>query len=323
MKRIAEVLEFEVTEEFQGSRLDLFLSRVYPELSRTYLKKLIGEGLVYVEGEEVRKPSRKVKGGERVVLQVPEPEPLEVKPENIPIEILYEDRDVAVVVKPCGLVVHPSPGHTSGTLVNALLYHLKDLSSIGGRERPGIVHRLDKETAGLMVIAKNDEAHRHLVSQFASRRTEKLYRVLVQGVVGRDNFTVELPVGRHPVHRKKFSALTGRGKPAKSEFWTLERFTGAGVTLLRARIYTGRTHQIRVHLSAVGHPVLGDRVYGFRRRALPPRLNSLMGGCNMLVAYRLGFLHPKSGRYVVFEIEDPEPFRGVLHSLRELEGSLR
>jgi len=323
MRKITEILEFEVAEESQGSRLDLFLSRVYPELSRTYLKKLIREGLVYVEGEVVRKPSRRVRGGEKVVLQVPEPEPLEVKPENIPIEILYEDRDIAVVVKPCGLVVHPSPGHTSGTLVNALLYHLRNLSSIGGRERPGIVHRLDRETAGLMVIAKNDEAHRHLISQFAARRTEKLYRVLVQGLVDKDNFTVELPVGRHPVHRKKFSALTGRGRPAKSEFWTLERFAGTKVTLLRARIYTGRTHQIRVHLSAMGHPVLGDSVYGFKGRNLPLQLRRLMGECNMLVAYRLGFLHPGSGKYVVFEIEDPLPFRDVLSGLRELEGSLR
>jgi len=322
MKRIAETLEFEVSEEHQGRRLDLFLSIAYPELSRSYLKRLVEEGFVCVEGDVVRKPSRKVRRGERVTLSVPEPEPLEAEPEEIPLEIVYEDEDIAVVIKPCGLVVHPSPGHTSGTLVNALLYHLKSLSSIGGRERPGIVHRLDRETAGLMVVAKNDAAHRGLVEQFARRETEKLYRVLVQGLVEEEHFTVELPIGRHPVSRKRFSALREGGKPARSEFWVLERFRSVEVTLLRARIYTGRTHQIRVHLSARGHPVLGDRVYGFKRKRLPQDLTELMGECNMLVAFRLGFSHPRSGERLVFEIEDPEPFRSVLRRLRELKGSL-
>ncbi len=322
MRRITETLEFEVSGDQEGRRLDLFLSTAYPELSRSYLKRLIEEGFVRVGGEVVRKPSRRVRRGETVLLSVPEPEPVEVKPEDIPIEILYEDRDLAVVVKPCGLVVHPSPGHASGTLVNALLFHLRDLSSVGGRERPGIVHRLDRETAGLMVVAKNDTAHRSLVEQFARRRTEKLYRVIVQGLVERPHFTVELPIGRHPTARKKFTALREGGRSAKSEFWVLERFSSTETTLLRARIYTGRTHQIRVHLSAGGHPVLGDRVYGFRGRRLPPDLLELMGECNMLVAYRLGFFHPGSGEWLTFEIEDPEPFRSVLEKLRELEGTL-
>ncbi len=319
MRRITETLEFKVLEE--GKRLDQFLSDAYPEFSRSYLKKLIEEGYVYVNGSR-KKPSYRVKVGDVILLNIPETEALEVSPEDIPVEILYEDRDIAVVVKPCGLVVHPSPGYTSGTLVNALLFHIKDLSYVGGVERPGIVHRLDKETAGLMVIAKNDFAHRRISEQFVERLTEKYYRVLVKGLVEKDHDVIELPVGRHPLHRKKFSVLPNRGKPAKSEFWVLERFKGLEVTLLRVRIYTGRTHQIRVHLSAIGHPVLGDRVYGFKRSSLPREINDLMGDCNMLVAYRLGFYHPTTGRWMDFEIEDPKPFRNVLLKVRELEGSL-
>ena len=321
MKRTAETLEFTVSEEQAGERLDTFLARAYPELSRSYIKRLIEDGFALVEGK-ARKPSYKVKERDRVTLSVPEPEPLEVKPEDIPIEVVYEDRDVVVIVKPCGLVVHPSPGYTSGTLVNALLYHIKDLSSIGGVERPGIVHRLDKETAGLMVVAKNDTAHRSLVEQFASRRTEKLYRALVKGVVKEEHGILELPIGRHPFHRKKFSTSSPRSKPAKSEFWVLERFPRLELTLLKVKIYTGRTHQIRVHLSSIGHPIVGDTTYGFKKSSVPEVINRLLGECNMLVAYRLGFCHPSSGRWLEFEINDPEPFRSVLKKVKELEGSL-
>jgi len=319
MKRIAESLEFEVRED---QRLDTFLSRAYPDLSRSYIKKLIEQGFVYVNGEEAKKPSRKVKKGDRVILNVPEPEPLEIKPENIPIDIIYEDEDIAVVFKPCGLVVHPSPGYTSGTLVNALLYHLRDLSSIGGFERPGIVHRLDRETMGVMVVAKNDTAHRKLSEAFAERRTEKLYRAIVKGVPQKDHGVIELPIGRHPVYRKKFSVFSQSPRPAKTEFWVLERFPRLGVSLLKVKIFTGRTHQIRVHLSSLGFPVLGDRTYGFKRSSVPEEINELMGECNMLLAYRLGFPHPRTGEWIVFEIEDPEPFRSVLERIRELEHPL-
>ena len=322
MRRIAETLEFRVPSEGEGRRLDRFLSEAYPELSRTYIKKLIETGFVLVNSEEVRKPSRKLKAGDVVLLSVPEPEPLKVEPEDIPIDIIYEDRDLVVLIKPCGLVVHPSPGYTSGTLVNALLYHVKELSSIGGVERPGIVHRLDKETAGLMVVAKTDPAHRSLVEQFARRKTEKLYRVLVKGIVEKDHGMIELPIGRHPIHRKKFSVFSGNSKPAKSEFWVLERFEKTEITLLKVKIYTGRTHQIRVHLSSIGHTILGDRTYGFKTSSVPRELLDLMGECNMLVAYKLGFYHPSSGERMEFEIEDPEPFRRVLKKIRELEGSL-
>ena len=323
MKKIAEVLEFEVSGESPGMRLDQFLSHSYREFSRTYIKRLIEEGFVFVNSREVRKPSYRVKKGDRVVLHIPEPEPVTIEPENIPLQILYQDEEIAVIVKPCGLVVHPSPGHTSGTLVNALLYHLGNLSSEGGLERAGIVHRLDKETSGLMVVAKTDRAHRELTNQFARRQTLKLYRALVSGVVERDHFKIDAPIGRHPVDRKKFTVHGVAGRYARTEALVLERFEKIGVSLLKLRIYTGRTHQIRVHLSSIGHPVLGDGTYGFKKRSFPRELIELMGECNMLVAYRLGFRHPAKEQWLEFEIDDPEPFSTVLAKIRELNSSLR
>ncbi len=318
MKRIREVLEFEA---HSVERLDTFLSKAYPEFSRSYIKKLIEEGLVTVN-EQKRKPSYKVKEGDIVRLFVPEPEPIEVKPEDIPVEVIYEDKDLAVIIKPCGLVVHPSPGYTSGTLVNALLFHIKDLSSIGGVERPGIVHRLDKETAGLMVVAKNDKAHKELTKQFSERKTEKLYKALVVGSVEKEYGMIDKPIGRHPVDRKKFSTSAERGKPAKTEFWVLERFKNLNLTLLKVKIHTGRTHQIRVHLSSLGHPIVGDRTYGFKRTSVPQEILGILGQCNMLIAYRLGFFHPSTGEWKLFEIEEPQPFRSVMEKVRELENTL-
>ncbi len=315
MRKIRETLNFSVSEELSGSRLDLFLSRSYPELSRSYIKRLIEEGYVLVNGKETLKPSRKVRVGEEVSLSVPEPESLEVRPENIPLDILYEDKDIAVLVKPCGLVVHPSPGYTTGTLVNALLYHLNSLSSVGGTERPGIVHRLDKDTAGLMVIAKSDIAHRRLVAQFQSREVNKLYMALVKGIPKQEHGIIDAPIGRHPTDRKKFKA--GEGKEAITEFWVEEKYDAFGVSLLKVKIYTGRTHQIRVHLSSLGLPILGDITYGYKRSSLPEKLNRAMGECNMLVAYKLGFLHPTVGRWMEFEIAPPEPFGSVLRLLKE------
>ncbi len=319
MRKIAEVLEFYVSEG--GERLDRFLSRAYPEFSRTYIKKLIEEGFVCVEDDRSPKPSRKVREGERVILEVPEPVSVEVEPEAIPLDILYEDEHIAVISKPCGLVVHPSPGYTSGTLVNALLYHIRDLSSIGGQQRPGIVHRLDRETAGVMVVAKNDHAHKELSSQFACRKVEKVYKAVVKGNPPRDNMVIDKPIGRHPVDRKKFSVRSISSKPARTEFWVMERFPGTSTALLKVQIYTGRTHQIRVHLSSLGYPVVGDRTYGFKKSSLPPEPLRILGECNMLVAVRLSFFHPVSGERMSFEIEDPEPFRSVLTEIRKLEGS--
>ncbi|WP_461830034.1 RluA family pseudouridine synthase [Aquifex sp.] len=316
-RKISDVLSFLSSES--GKRLDKFLSENYKEFSRSYIKKLIEEGFVLVNDEVVKKPSRKLREGDRITLLVPEPEELKVEPENIPIDILYEDKDIAVIVKPCGLVVHPSPGYTSGTLVNALLYHIKDLSSIGGVERPGIVHRLDRETAGVMVIAKNDVAHRELVKQFQERKTEKLYKVLVKGLVKKDYGIIDTPIGRHPYDRKRFS-VREEGKEALTEYWVLKRYERFEITLLKVKIHTGRTHQIRVHFSSIGHPVLGDTTYGFKRTSVPKELLEIMGECNMLVAYHLGFYHPTTGEWLTFEIEEPETFRSV-HAWLEANSS--
>ncbi len=322
MKRIEETLEFRVLPHQKDLRIDRFLALTYPELSRSYLKRLIEDGFVLVNGAEARKPSRKVREGEVVTLLVPASEPLEVKPEKIPLEVIYEDEDIAVIVKPCGLVVHPSPGYTSGTLVNALLYHIGDLSSEGGVQRPGIVHRLDKATAGLMVVAKNDHAHRNLSEQFAKRDVYKVYRALVFGIPREDHMLIDMPLGRHPYDRKKFKVSGINSREALTEYWVLEAFEALSVSLLKVRIYTGRTHQIRVHLSSIGHPVLGDRVYGFKGRGIPRNVLRLIGECNMLVATELAFRHPSGGKAMEFSIGDPEPFGTVLQEIRDLNGSL-
>ncbi len=317
-KRILESLSFEFNESFEGLRLDQFLAKVYPDFSRSYHQRLIEEGYVFVDGLEVRKPSKRLRKGSLITLLIPEPEPIDVPAENIPIDIVYEDEEVLVLVKPCGLVVHPSPGYTSGTLVNALLYHVKKLSSIGGVERPGIVHRLDKNTMGLMVVAKSDVAHRSLTEQFKERRVEKLYKALVKGLPDWEYKSIEAPIGRHAFDRKRF-AIREEGKPAKSEVWVLKRFPRQGISLLKVKIHTGRTHQIRVHLSHLGFPILGDITYGFKRSSVDKKLLETMGDCHMLFSYHLAFEHPTKGQKLSFEIEDPEPFRSTLALIEKLE----
>jgi 23S rRNA pseudouridine1911/1915/1917 synthase len=312
VRGVQEILEFLVEEE---DRLDRFLARSYPDFSRNYLQRLIEEGYVLVENQVITKPSKRLKPGEKVLLLVPEPEPLEILPENIPIRIVYEDAHLLVVVKLCGMVVHPSPGYTTGTLVNALLYHVKDLSSIGGVERPGIVHRLDKDTMGLMVVAKSDQVHRSLAEQFKERKVFKLYRAIVQGIVSWEHKVMESNIGRHPIDRKKFAIVEG-GKYAKSEFFVKERFPKYDATLLEVRLHTGRTHQIRVHVSALGHPILGDRTYGFKPASVSKEILDLMGNCHMLLSYKLGFSHPVDNKWLEFEVEDVEPFSKVLNYLR-------
>jgi ribosomal large subunit pseudouridine synthase D (EC 5.4.99.-) len=313
-RRIQEVVEFEVKEP---ARLDKFLTKAYPEFSRSYFQKLIEEGYVLIDDELVLKPSKKLKEGQRVVLLIPEPEKLEVLPENIPLDIIYEDESLLVIVKPCGMVVHPSPGHTSGTLVNALLYHIKDLSSVGGVERPGIVHRLDKDTMGLMVVAKRDDVHKSLSEQFKERRVLKLYRAIVQGVVSWNYKLVETNLGRHPIDRKRFTVVEEGGKYAKSEFFVKERFPRHNATLLEVKIHTGRTHQIRVHASSLGHPILGDKTYGFKSQSFPKKLVEMLKNCHMLLSYKLGFVHPRKGKWLEFEVQNVEPFTSVLNYLRE------
>ncbi len=321
LRRIIESLSFEVQEEDENLRLDQFLAKVYPDFSRSFHQRLIEEGYVYLEGGPVNKPSKRLKKGQRVELFVPEPEPLEVLPENIPLNVIYEDDHLLVLIKPCGLVVHPSPGYTSGTLVNALLYHVKSLSSIGGVERPGIVHRLDKNTMGLMVVAKSDKAHKDLSQQFKERKVEKFYKAIVKGLPQRDHYLIEAPIGRHLIDRKKF-AIREEGKPAKSEVWVVERFIKQEISLLKVKIHTGRTHQIRVHLSSLGFPILGDSTYGFKRSSVDRSILFAMGECHMLLSYKLAFEHPVEKRWISFEIEEVEPFGRVLSLIKEIEKKL-
>jgi len=320
-RTIVETLTFEVAEEQEGLRLDQFLSQAYPDFSRSYHQRLIEEGYVLVDGLETRKPSKRLKRASQITLLIPEPEPLEVLPENIPIDIVYEDQHILVLIKPCGLVVHPSPGYTSGTLVNALLYHVKSLSSIGGVERPGIVHRLDKNTMGLMVVAKTDMAHRSLAEQFKERKVEKLYKALVKGIPNWSYKLIEAPIGRHTEDRKKFT-IREEGKPAKSEVWLLRAFPRQSVSLLKVKIHTGRTHQIRVHLSHLGFPILGDTTYGFKRSSVDKRLLQTLGDCHMLLSYHLSFEHPQTGQKLTFEIQEPEPFKSTLALIEKLEEEL-
>jgi 23S rRNA pseudouridine1911/1915/1917 synthase len=302
----------EVEAEAEGQRLDLYLaSRPEVGLSRSRLHKLIRQGAVQVAGQTV-KPSRPVRAGEAVVLELPKLEPPSVEPEPIELDILYEDEHFLVVNKPASMVVHPAAGVRSGTVVNALLHHCAGrLSGIGGVERPGIVHRLDKETSGLLIAAKTDPAHRSLAAQFASRRVAKHYQALVHGLVRSEEGVIEGSIGRDPKHRKRMALVDG-GRPAVSEYRVLERFEAHSLLVVSLR--TGRTHQIRVHLASVGHPVLGDRLYGGRRRWVTEG-RSLVGR-QALHAWRLSFDHPISGQRLWFEAPLPEDFRRALELLR-------
>jgi 23S rRNA pseudouridine1911/1915/1917 synthase len=289
-------VEFAVAPEDAGKRLDHFLSQKMHGFSRSRLQALIREGFATIDGARVS-PSRKVRGGERVTLEVPPPAPAANLPELIPLEILHEDADLIVVNKPAGLVVHPAAGHAGGTLVNALLHHCGTLSVIGGVERPGIVHRLDKETSGCLVAAKNDSAHQNLSRQFASREVKKTYLAIASGRFAKRAGTISVPIGRHPVDRKKMAALpAGKGRASTTD-WRALRELGIG-TLVECALHTGRTHQIRVHLKHLGHPVLGDPLYGKR------------GGFarQMLHAWKLGFTHPRTGKRLDFVATIPPDF---------------
>ena len=324
MEEIAEVLTFEVGKEFEKLRLDKFLSSVYPEVPRSYIGQLIEEGFVKVDGQVVKKPSKRLKAGQTVELALPKPKELQLKPEPLPIDILYEDEDLAVVYKPPGMVVHPSPGHESGTLVNALLYRFKNLSTAGGEDRPGIVHRLDKGTAGLMVVAKNDKAHRELARQFHDRLTDKRYLALVTPPPRQRSAVIDLPIGRSISDRKKFSVFSPKGREAKTEYTLRELFEPAQSALLDIKIYTGRTHQIRVHLKSQGMTIWGDTTYGFKKSKLPPAVRDwadlLPPDSFWLFAYRLGFYHPSTQKWMEFEAQPPEAYQKILERLRELKG---
>ncbi|SFE40415.1 23S rRNA pseudouridine1911/1915/1917 synthase [Thermoanaerobacter thermohydrosulfuricus] len=291
-------------KEDEGKRIDVFLAAEL-DYTRSYIKKLIVDGLVFVNGKTV-KPSYKVKENDEVVVNIPEVEKIDVMPENIPLDILYEDDDIIVISKPQGMVVHPAPGNYSGTLVNALLYHCKNLSGINGILRPGIVHRLDKDTSGVMVVAKNDKAHISLSNQIKERSVFKKYVAIVEGVIKDEAGEIEAPIGRHPVDRKKMAVIE-EGRYALTLYKVLERFKEN--TLVEAVIKTGRTHQIRVHMAYIGHPVVGDPVYGFKKQKF-----KLEG--QALHSRVLGFMHPTKGVYMEFEAPLPEYFVRLIEILR-------
>lgn len=296
-------------ETQQGTRIDLVLSLALPETSRSFLQKLITGGNVTIDGRVCKSKKEKVEAGQEITIAVPEPEVLEVKAENIPLEIVYEDSDVLVVNKPKGMVVHPAVGNYSGTLVNAVMYHCGDsLSSINGVIRPGIVHRIDKDTSGLLMIAKNDSAHNSLAAQLAEHSITRAYQAIVYNNFKDDEGTVDAPIGRDPKNRLRQAVTTRGSKRAVTHYKVLERL--GKFTLIEARLETGRTHQIRVHMAHIKHPLLGDPLYG-------PAKNPYGVEGQMLHAKVLGFVHPSTGEYMEFESDLPEEFGKVLEKLRK------
>jgi 23S rRNA pseudouridine1911/1915/1917 synthase len=291
------MIKLEVQSADAGQRLDRFLAQALPAFSRARLQTLIRENFVTVNGEPAR-PRDPVRA--RAVVEVREPEvtKIDAQPEPMPLDILFEDEDLLVLNKPAGLVVHPGAGHRQHTLVNALLAHCKNLSGIGGKERPGIVHRLDKDTSGVLVIAKNDATHRDLSKQFAERTTGKTYLALVAGTPRQKAGTIDAPIARHPVHRQRMSIARRAGRPAKTDYRVLE--SNGEVSLVECTIHTGRTHQIRVHLHHLGHPVFGDKLYGGKRAGNFPR--------QMLHAWKLSFRHPRTGESMSFTASVPKDF---------------
>jgi 23S rRNA pseudouridine1911/1915/1917 synthase len=296
--------EFTVLPPDARRRIDVFLAAQVPESSRARIQKLIREGFVTLNGTTTR-AAEPVRTGDRVRLTEPPVTSLDVQPEEIALSVLYEDTDLLVLNKPAGISVHPGAGRATGTLVNALLAHCKNLSGIGGRQRPGIVHRLDKGTSGCLVVAKNDYAHLALSKQFAARSVEKIYLALVAGKLRRNSGIIEAPIARHRVHRKKMATTSKGGREARTDFRVVR--SNAIASLLECRLHSGRTHQIRVHLQHLGHPILGDPVYGGRnaRMCLRP----------MLHASKLSFDHPRTNARMHFTADLPDDFKAAMHEI--------
>ena len=299
----------ECTADLSGERCDQFLTRTVPGLTRSGAQKLLEGGAVLCGGEAVKK-NRKTAPGEVYTVELPDPDPIEALPQDIPLDVIYEDGDVIVVNKPVGMVVHPAAGHPDGTLVNALLYHCgNSLSGINGQLRPGIVHRIDKDTSGLIIAAKNDAAHLSLAAQLQDHSLYREYHAVAVGGFREDSGTVDEPIGRHPLERKKMAIDRKNGRQAVTHWEVLERYSG--YTYLKCRLETGRTHQIRVHLASLGHPLLGDVVYG-NKKSVP----GLAGQC--LHAKKLSFVHPRSGERLTVECPLPEWFEAVIKKLRPM-----
>lgn len=325
MERMIELLVAK-----SGQRLDKYITQEMPDLSRSLVQRLIGEGLVTVNGQTV-KASYKVKAGDTIVLRLPPPESLEVCPEAIPLDIVYEDADLLVVNKPAGMVVHPAYGHRTGTLVNAVLAHCPEIAGVGDTLRSGIVHRLDKETSGLIIVAKNDAARQYLQQQFKRREVKKVYLALVEGHLEPGRGLIEAPIGRDPRRRKRMAVVRAGegGREAQTEYRVVEYFAlpvdgvrcSRRYTLVEAQPVTGRTHQVRVHFAFIGHPLLGDPVYGFRKQRLAGKVRCY--GLppldrQFLHAQSLGFRLPHSNQYVEFRAELPTDLRELLERLRVL-----
>lgn len=290
--------EYFTVENEEGERVDRFLAGEMEERSRSYIQKLIKEGNIKINGRPV-KASYRLALGDRAEVIIPEIEDIEIVPENIPLDILYEDGDIIIVNKPKQMVVHPAPGHERGTLVNALMYHCQDeLSGIGGSRRPGIVHRIDMDTTGSLVVCKNDIAHQSLSLQLKEHSINRIYEAVVHGNIKEDSGVINAPVGRHPLDRKKMSTHSKNGRAAVTHYDVLKRF--GDYTYIRCRLETGRTHQIRVHMAETGHPIVGDRVYGPKKCPFP----KLVG--QTLHAKTLGIIHPRTGEYL--EVEAPLPY---------------
>ena len=299
-------IRLEADESYMDERLDKFLSAVLPDQSRSYLQKMIKDGSVLVNGK-AQKASYRMEDQDEVLVDLPELKEPEIEAENIPLDILYEDDDLLMVNKPKGMVVHPSAGHLTGTLVNAVMYHCKDcLSGINGVMRPGIVHRIDMDTTGVLVICKNDKAHNHVAAQLKEHSITRKYRAIVHGVIKEEEGTVDASIGRHPVERKKMAAGVKNGKRAVTHYRVLQRFRNH--TYIECQLETGRTHQIRVHMASIGHPLLGETVDG-------PAKNPLHLQGQTLHAQVLGLIHPSTGEYLEVEAPLPEYFEKLLKSL--------
>ena len=305
-------ISLQADETYMDERLDKFLSAMLPDQSRSYLQKIIKDGNVLVNGEP-KKSSYRLEDGDEVTADLPELKSPDIEPENIPLDILYEDDSILMVNKPKGMVVHPSAGHYTGTLVNAVLWHCQgQLSGINGVSRPGIVHRIDKDTTGVLVVCKNDAAHNAVAAQLKEHSITRKYRAIVHGVIKEDEGTVDAPIGRHPTERKKMASGVKNGKRAVTHYRVLERFQG--YTYVECQLETGRTHQIRVHMASIHHPLLGDTVYG------PAKDSHHLEG-QTLHAMVLGLIHPVTGEYLEVEAPLPEYFENLLKKFRAISGN--